>query len=362
MSGIKQMNYRKAGNKNKNRILLGLALILALIFTGGSYASTWYTAGATIGVAEPTGDAASCNASSTQPDWDSVLTPVADTIIFRPDAAGDETGIDLQYPATGEHWDKVDEETSDDDSTYVSSNSTAWQKDLYSVNDHSTQTAGGTINYVRVYAVFRAETGNITQASACVLLKTNGVSDNATEVTVTTSYAEYSSQWDLNPQTSLAWTWDEIDALQIGVGLRSANGAEVYTRCSQVYVQVGFAAPPLTGNTPTGDLFVVYPNADYPGDMAVKVYLANTGNLTKAYDYLNMHLYLEGSVEAGQTPNYRVLSLQSGSATFKLEDGGSDNHTLSIIGGDYGLNSREPSEWYAGWTVTPELFCEVTQR
>jgi hypothetical protein len=30
--------------------------------------------------------------------------------------------------------------------------------------------------------------------------------------------------------------------------------------------------------------------------------------------------------------------------------------------GDYTLTSREISEWEEGWTVTPELYCEVTQR
>ena len=113
---------------------------------------------------------------------------------------------------------------------------------------------------------------------------------------------------------------------------------------------------------PTDDLFVVYPHTDYTGDLAVKVYLTNTDNLTKAYQFLNMELYLEGSVEAGQTPNYQLLTLENGVAIFKLEDGSSDNYTLSVTGGDYTLNSREPLEWEEGWTVTPELYCEVTQR
>ena len=38
---------------------------------------------------------------------------------LRPNAAGDETNIPIQVPSSGEHWDKIDEETSDEDSTYV---------------------------------------------------------------------------------------------------------------------------------------------------------------------------------------------------------------------------------------------------
>lgn len=116
------------------------------------------------------------------------------------------------------------------------------------------------------------------------------------------------------------------------------------------------------GEVPTGNLFIITPNTAYTDDLVAKVYLTNTGNLTKAYQSLNMELYLEGSVEAGEMPNYRVLSIQNGMATFKIEGDGSGNQILSVTGGDYTLTSREPQEWEVDWTVTPELYCEVTQR
>ncbi len=334
--------------------------MLALTLSGGGYALTYSTASGTIGIAEPTGDIATSNTSATQPAWESVLIPVNDTIIYRPNAAGDETTIVNQYPVTGEHWDKVSENISDGDSTYVATDSNAWQEDLYNITDHSTQTAAGTINYVEVYIECRV-TANATQTNAYVHIKTNGEEHNGTSENATTSYDTYSYQWDYNPQTTQAWTWDEIDALQIGVGLRRPAVGE-YTRCTQVYVEVDFDAPPLTGNVLAGNLFEVTPHPDYSGDLAVKVYLTNTDNLTKAYQYLNMELYLEGSVEAGQTPNYQLLTLENGVAIFKLKDGGSDNYTLSVTSGEYCLTSREPLEWEEGWTVTPELYCEVTQR
>lgn len=337
-----------------------VALILALTLSGGIYAYTYTTAVATISIIAPTGDIATVNATATQPDWESILIPVTDTENFRPNAAGDKTDIGTQYPASGAHWDKVDEATSDDDSTYVASNENKWKKDFYNIPDHSTQTVGGDINYVKVYMVVRSE-GTPTQASARVRLKTYGKEKKGNDETVTTSYATYSYQWDTNPETGNPWTWAEIDALQIGVGLRNAADL-VPTRCTQVYAEVSFDAPPLTGNTPTGDLFEITPHPDYTGDLAVKVYLVNTDNLTKAYKYLNMELYLEGSVEAGKTPNYRVLTLENGVAAFNLVGLAGGSHTLSVTGGDYTLNSREPNEWEAGWTVTPELYCEVTQR
>jgi hypothetical protein len=347
--------------KRKRQIIIGL--MLALVVTSGLYASTHLTTTASIGVTVNGDELATSASSAAQPDWDSVLTPVAETEDLRPTAAGDETGIASQEPDTGEHYDKVDEATSDGDTTYVHTNSDAWEEDLYNIADHSTGVA--TINYVKVYMIARSLT-TPTQTSAYTHIKTNGLEDNGTAETVTTSYASYSYQWDDNPQTSASWTWDEIDALQIGVGLRRALGtgaaADRYTRCTQVYAEVGYEAPLLTASTPTGDLFDITPHTDFTGDIAVKVFLVNTGDLVKAYQDLNMNLYLDGSVEAGETPNYRTLTLENGWVIFNLKDYSPGTYTLSVTGGDYTLVSRDTEEWEEGWTVTPEIYCQIVQR
>ena len=134
------------------------------------------------------------------------------------------------------------------------------------------------------------------------------------------------------------------------------------TNCTQVYAEVNYEAPLLSGSVPTGDLFDIVPHTNFSGDLAVKVYLVNTGDLAKAYQSLNIDLYLEGSVEAGETPNYRTLTLENGWVTFNLKDYSPDTYTLSVTGGDYELVSRDTSEWEEGWTVTPELYCQIVQR
>ena len=78
-------------------------------------------------------------------------------------------------------------------------------------------------------------------------------------------------------------------------------------------------------------------------------------------DYI-ARVYLEGSVEAGETPNYRVLTLENGWVTFNLKDYSPSTYTLSVTGGDYQLVSRDTSEWEVGWTVTPVLYCQIVQR
>ncbi|HLB27695.1 MAG TPA: hypothetical protein VJK47_00630, partial [Dehalococcoidales bacterium] len=134
------------------------------------------------------------------------------------------------------------------------------------------------------------------------------------------------------------------------------------TRATQVYAVVAFEAPPLTGSVPAGDLFTIFPNSSYTGDFSVKLYLINTNNVTKAYKSVNVRVYLAGSVESGQSPNYRTLTLGNGMVAFWLNNAGSDNRTMSVTGGTYELTSREPLEWSANWSVTPEFFLEVTQR
>jgi len=74
------------------------------------------------------------------------------------------------------------------------------------------------------------------------------------------------------------------------------------------------------GEVPAGDIFTINPDASFGGDIIAKVYLSNSGDLAKAYSYFNAKLYLNGSVESGGTPSYRLLTLQNGEATLTLED------------------------------------------
>jgi len=161
----------------------------------------------------------------------------SDNETLRPNAAGDEIGSNMeQFPVTGEPWDKVDDVTSDGDSTYVSTDWYDWEDNLYNMADHSA--GSGLINYVKVYAVTREQTDK-SKTSAHIRIKTNGASYNGTEIDATTSYVTYSYQWTTNPQTGEAWTWSEIDALQIGISLRNPQ-ANKSAYCTQIYAEINY--------------------------------------------------------------------------------------------------------------------------
>ena len=355
-----ERNQKREQIKVEKKTYLMVALLIILLVSGGIYAYTYTSAIGTIGTSAPTGDIATVNATPVQPDWNDVLTTVNEDIIFRPVAAGDETEIKSQYPDSGEHWSKVDEATSDNDTTYVYTPSLAWEEDLYNTANHSTQTAGGDIQYVEVFMVARAVL-SADQVSAYIHIKTNGAEHNGPTENLTTSYATYSYQWVDNPQSGSSWTWNEIDNLQTGLGMREAGVAKD-SRCTQVFTNVNFDAPELNGNTPTDDLFEIAVDDGYTGNLQVRVYLTNTDALLKAYERLSMYLYLESSEEAGETPDYQIMNLQNGIATFNLVGISGGSYTLSVTGGTYQLFSREVSEWEAGWAVAPELYCEAEQR
>lgn len=124
------------------------------------------------------------------------------------------------------------------------------------------------------------------------------------------------------------------------------------------------------GVVPSGDLFTVTPDANYTGDLEVKVYLTNVSALTKAYQYLNMELELWDSADpavnvyAGETGHtYQLLTLDNGVATFDLEfDAGTSPYVVKLSSGGYMTNPRSPIDWNAGYDVAPVLYCEVTQR
>ena len=299
------------------KYLLILSIVAVLAF-GGSFAYTYLTSIGTIGILPPTGEWATCNTAASQPDWNSVLTPssTTSTEILRPNAAGNETGIQSQSPGTGAHWDKVDEAVADGDSTVVYTSNSSWEEDLYNIPNHSA--SSGNVTYVKVNIECRSD-ATPTQTNVYVHIKTHDTEYNGTEETTGTSYSTFSYQWDDNPNTGEDWTWDEVDALQIGVGLRQPTAGQL-TGCTQVYAEIGYGSIDICGDVPTGELFTILPHPAYTGDLQVGVYLTNTGDLIKAYQYLNMELYMVGSSSANQTPNYRLLTLQNGQQTLSLEN------------------------------------------
>ena len=170
------------------------------------------------------------------------------TETLRPNAAGDEENIPLSTSGAGNHWADVDEAVKDDDTTRVYNTTTTWQRDLYNLPAHSV--GSGTINSITVYGYFRRSTSQ-DQTSGKIAIKTGGTAYEGTafDFALPDIYVIKSETWNTNPNTSAAWTWDEIDALQIGIVLRRSHSASGSScSCTQLWIEVDYT-PPVTEQT-----------------------------------------------------------------------------------------------------------------
>jgi hypothetical protein len=168
------------------------------------------------------------------------------TETLRPNAAGSETSITSQYPATGSHYDKVDDVTPDDGATYVAHYAAdgSYARDLYNLPAHS---GSGTINSITIY--FRHYHAVYGPYYAKPSLRTHSTTYDGNEIYSIPTWTTSSQMWITNPYTGSAWTWTEIDDLQIGVSLKSAYG---YTYCTQVYVVIDYGGGTLYGTAVLG--------------------------------------------------------------------------------------------------------------
>lgn len=347
----------------KKKLIFSGITLLALVLTTGTFAYTYsnvstLTLDATIADAVMT----TYEPSAGQPDWDDILPESEnDSEYLLPNAAGDETKIEYQYPDSGEHWDKVADMPADELGTYVYTESNSgFKKELYNLTNHVEAGGYETIQGVTVYFRIAGQEGTTAEARAAIKIGGTAFVGDIVSQTGST-FGTKSYQWSTNPATDQPWTWEEIDALQAGVYMKTSS-PNTFAYCTQVYVAVNYEFVITQGAVPRGDLYDITPHPDYTGDMLFKVYLTNTAELLKAYQYLNIKVYAENSIEAEKTPDYQILSIETGVVLFNIEGGSDESYTVEVKGGSYRLISGDAEEWGEGWSITPEFYLEVAQR
>jgi hypothetical protein len=352
----------------KKKLVFSGVLVLALVLTTGTFAYTYTTTtAAALGGTLADGAWATYETSAVQPDWQQIMPGGQyDSEILVPNNCGDLTQIDSQYPDTGRHWDKVDDVPADDAGTYISTSAFGqYETDLYNLTDHQPLEEGvdKTIKSITVFFRFAGPDDNGSHdAHAKAVIKTDGnIYEGTEEAETSGNFTTKSYEWRGNPATGRPWTWDEMNALQAGVRLEGGTGHRP-AYATQVYVAVNYERKVTQSEVPAGDVFDITPHADYTGDLQITIYLTNTAALIKAYSYLNIELYAAKSVEAQNVPPFQILSLENGVASFNIEGGSAGEYTVEVIGGAYRLVSGNPGDWGAGWSIIPELYCEVSQR
>ena len=143
---------------------------------------------------------------------------------LRPNGEGDSD--DFSSNGCSNNWQCVDETTNDGNSSYVIRTSSSYGRDSYETENYSSGT--GVIDSLIIY-ISCNETNPSGRAST--LIRTNGSNFYGSSQNPSSSYSEFSTVYTTNPSSSSAWTWTEINNIEIGVYARRA-------RCTQVWVEV----------------------------------------------------------------------------------------------------------------------------
>lgn len=160
-------------------------------------------------------------------------------LILRPNQNGDL--IELTRGGAGSYnYDQVDEVTADDGTTFNYIGGGTSRTDRYYLPDHTTES--GDITSV-VLRTRMQKSGNYNGCSGTPQIKTGGTVYNGTgRALVYNVWTDYDDTWALNPKTGVAWTWSDIDAIQIGVNLYDQYASHA-PRITQIYLIVNYSPP-----------------------------------------------------------------------------------------------------------------------
>lgn len=115
--------------------------------------------------------------------------------------------------SSGSNYECVDEEIVDD-TDYITLD-TIGQVELYTIGDLPTTTNAKTIHGVKVQSRMQKTDSDAHNVNNIVYV--NSTTYNGTGVYLPIGYAYYYDIWELNPDTSLAWTETEVNSLESGI-------------------------------------------------------------------------------------------------------------------------------------------------
>jgi PKD repeat protein len=234
---------------------------------------------------------------------------VNQTLVLRPMDNGSIT--ELGKSGASYNWQCVDEGTADGDTTRVYTSYISFKTDVYNLSNHTKES--GTINFVNVF--FRVEDG--TDARATIVV--NNTEYHGDTISPPALYTTYNHSWSTNPNTSAAWTWDDIDCLEAGVSLK--GGKLNVCKCTQVYVEVNYTGPSWAvfgtnssspdGNGTYSPVSQVFSNASVNGQWWYWMVNATDGIVVNESDVFSFYTGVQSKIEnTGSTDVSGYLLIQ----------------------------------------------------
>jgi len=155
---------------------------------------------------------------------------------------GEGTSTQGAYVGVGNF---TDVQTNDGDGTYLRITAFSGFRHGWTF----TNLGGGSINSVTVHGVVRRETSSGNGGRLFTRIGTTNF--DASAISATALYVDYSYTWANSPATGIAWTLTELNAAQFG--LWTESGITDNVRLTQIYVVVDYtlAAPSVTTDTAT---------------------------------------------------------------------------------------------------------------
>ena len=181
-----------------------------------------------------------------------LVPPELQTLTIRPNADGDS--VDDWNSAGLGTWQSVDDTVLNvGDYRYYSEAEVIQTQyvDIFRMQNHTSET--DLVTQIQVFAVIDQTPYADTMQ---VAIKTHNQIYYGNNLLNSDDWTLVSQTWTTNPFTGSAWTWEEIDSLQIGVRLKNTADGWDYGRCAQLYAVITYGG-------------------EYAGQEAVNLWLTN---------------------------------------------------------------------------------------
>jgi type IV pilus assembly protein PilY1 len=194
--------------------------------------------------------------------------PATDTETRRPTSDVSVPAAWTVFPAATQAWADVDDTgTGDSDSTYIQNKTSNTNDQVILGYNKSAFSISGTITNVTIVVRAKKSSSSTMRIQGVLRVKNNASVDadfTSSYSALSTSYSNYQFSWATNPQTGLAWTFNDLTTS--GMNSLTGFGVKAYTqptssnypRVTQIYMIVTVSNPsggPYTlivdwGNTP----------------------------------------------------------------------------------------------------------------